>query len=233
MRTRRWVIGGCVGLFLASCRTAPPAGDAKEPAGRTDKVAAPNPAPVREGPIEVSLRVEAVTKSGQGFVESGKTLRTGDQIALHVGISEAAYVYVGHSAPTGAQTILYPTSGNELFAPGTERRIPAPGQWLRLDKEIGREDVFVYASRTPLSADEVLSRLKQDRARSQAAAAPAKTSAATTRPATKRPARRPSEDAPELLSANTRGLDLVDDKGADIQTDRGVTRAHFEINHAK
>lgn len=223
-------------LSLFACAAPRPAARPAQPepavAATAEPIPSPAPALALDGPIEVTLRVEAITREGHGFIESDKGLRSGDQIALHVGVKEPAYIYIGLASAGGGQSLLFPRgSASELLSPDSVRRIPQPGQWFRLDKDAGREDIFVYASRTPLTGDEVLTRLRRDSVGFRAAAL---ASAKPTAVAAARPRPRPSaNDAPGKLSADDRGLDLVDDKGADVQTDGGVTRAHFRIRHAK
>jgi hypothetical protein len=187
------------------------------------------PAPAApEKPVEVTLRVEAITKAGQHFIESDDTLRTGDRLALHVGVSEASYVYVGLASAAGTRALVFPAStAQTAVQPGTEQRIPAAGQWFKLDRDTGQEDVFVYASRRQLTSAEALDLVKKDsgRVKKPAAASPKKTSV-------KRPAATPRDDAPEALSPDTRGLEVVGDPTQDQASD-GVARRRFTIQHRR
>lgn len=239
----------CVAMLcLLGCRTPQAASetlaasrsDAADSAGKAAPVPGPPPVPALDGPIEVALRVEAITREGHRFIESNKSLQSGDQIALHVGLNEEAYVYIGVLSESRAPSILFPRGAqSERFSAGAERRIPQVGQWLRLDKDVGREDIFVYASRTALTLEEALARLKLDSARFRTVA-PASVrppGPASARPPAKAVApRAPTgmrDDGPGMLSAGNRGFDLVDERGVDVQTEGGVTRVHFQIMHTK
>jgi hypothetical protein len=196
-------------------------------------------------PVDVSLKVEAVTPRGQTFVDSGETLHTGDKIALHVGVNVPAYVYVALAAADGTQNLIFPRDDSNadgaILKPGGDRRVPAEGQWFRLDKTVGHEDIFVYASKKPLSKDDVLGRVVADNKKPRKAIA----GKGGKHPAPKpRPRNNDSggtghptgavvaanNDAPAASNDDTRGLELVDESTTGPDQ---VTRRHFSIDHSK
>jgi hypothetical protein len=183
-----------------------------------------------EKPVDLGLRVEALTRKGQGFIDSDEPLRSGDRLALHITVSEPAYVYVGYSSTGKAGSLLFPKSAPERIAPGVGFRYPPPGQWLELDKKFGQEDIFVYAAKRMLTNEETMALLKEDSAKVQ------RVSKATLSPKKKKVAKQPAQpgdDSPEALSASTRGLQVVGEGGAEVQAENGVTKAHFLIRHEK
>jgi hypothetical protein len=121
---------------------------------------------------------------------------------------------------------LYPKSGNEAqLKPGSATRIPAAGQWFRLDKETGQEDLFIYAAHQPLAADDLQARMTKDAAVVKPAAAPAK----------KKPRPRHASadaDAPGGLGGGTRGMTEETEDPAQVDQN-GVTTSHFAIRHKK
>lgn len=196
--------------------------------------AAAAPQVVDDGkPVEVDLKVEAVTAAGQGYVEFGQRLRAGDKLALHVTPSDAAYVYVALASTNEAPTLLYPRDGGPgVVAAGETARVPAVGKWFKLDGSAGREDIYVYAAKKPLFAEDVLARVKADAEAERLAAAQAE--AASRRKKTKRSPKGKADalaqnEAPGLVTAETRALELVDDEPAEA----GVTKKHFSIKHAR
>jgi hypothetical protein len=198
--------------------------------------------------VDVNLKVEAVTPKGQTFVDSGETLHTGDKIALHVGVNATSYVYVALAAADGTQNVIFPHDPAKpegaVLKPGSDQRIPGEGQWFRLDKTVGHEDIFVYASKKALTKDEVLARVVADNKKPRRPAGHKGgkgTPKGTPRPHgsgsgskeighTTGTVVAANDDAPTAANDDTRGLDLVDESttGADQ-----VTRRHFTINHSK
>ena len=182
--------------------------------------------PVDDGsPVDVSLRVEARTAKGVNTLASGQTLRSGDELALYVSAAEPAYVYVALASADGERNLLTA----EPLKPETERRIPEAGKWFRLDKETGHEDIFLYASRREVPKADVLARLAAD-------AEKAKSERRKAQAATKKPKepKKPSGNVAKSdvnASAETRGLEVVDEAVTDV--DRGITRKHFTIKHAR
>ncbi len=230
----------CMAALLMGCQTSSrasgtgPAGPAPTAAPTEAPTAAPSPAaaPTADKPIDLALRVEALTAKGPPkFIDSDESLRSGDRLALHVEVSEPSYVYVGHRAPNGKRSVIFPRSGNELFAPGMDHRIPAAGQWFKLDRDSGQEDLFLYASRKALTSDETLKLLESDSARWKRTEprAPAKT-VSKNKPGATQPSQ-PEDGMPGKLEPGNRGL--IIDESADIEADKDLTKAHFLIRHRK
>jgi hypothetical protein len=178
--------------------------------------------------------VEAITKQGQRTIDSKEVLRSGDRLALHVEVSQPAYVTVGLLSAKGVRTILFPKKENELLSAGTEHRIPPAGQWFRLDQDTGREDIFVYASKKPLKSNETLALLQKDGQKVRGAApsaAPSSPKKPTKQKKPVKPAQPQDEGGPEALSSDTRGIDVVGSE--EKQAEDGVTRMHFPIRHRR
>jgi hypothetical protein len=202
-----------------------------EPVAAAEPEPPAEPQVVDDGkPVEVDLKVEAVTAAGQGFVDFGQRLRAGDKLALYVTPDEAAYVYVAlASSNQDAPVLLFPGADQAaIVGAGKTERVPRVGRWFKLDGGAGREDLYVYAAKRPLTAEDVLSRVKADAEADRVAAA--KAEAAAKRKKKGKPNRPPlaQNDAPGLVSAETRSLELVEDEPAEA----GVTKKHFSIKHA-
>lgn len=221
---RSWILAGSLAVLLAGCKTAGPVQQARQDEAPDAGVAAPPPVPDR--PIAVDLKVEAMTRKGQGFIDSEEILRSGDKLALHLVLSDPAYVYVGLLAADGSKSVVFPKEGHQILSAGIDHRIPALGQWFKLDRDTGREDIFVYASRKPLASEQTLALLDQDAARVRQAKAPK-----VKHP--KRPSGSQGDDGPGALSPDTRGLDVVSDEQGQAKADPNLTRAHFPIRHKK
>jgi hypothetical protein len=163
-----------------------------------------------------------------------------------VGVNAPAYVYVALASADGSQAVIFPKADGQpdsaILKPGAEQRIPGDGQWFRLDKTVGHENIFVYAAKKPLTKEDVLSRVVADNKKPRKATPP---KGAGPRKPPKQP--KPShggggvgnttgtvvaanDDAPVASNDDTRGLELVDE--ATVGADQ-VTRKHFTINHAK
>jgi hypothetical protein len=225
-----WVLAGAALISMGGCKTAAPVQQRADEGGGggTAGTTAQPAQPAR--PIVVDLKVEAVTRKGQGFIDGQEILRSGDKLALHVALSESAYVYVGLLAADGSRSVVFPQGESTILGAAVDHRIPAPGQWFKLDRDSGQEDIFVYASRKPLTQEQTLALIAEDGARVRAQAPkPA--------PKAKRPrkpsAAAPPDDAPGGLSPDTRGLAVVTDEPADTKGDPDLTRAHFPIRHRK
>lgn len=230
----RSLLTWCTALSLVACRTtSQPNAGVQPPRATTSSAGAVASAQAK--PIELALHVEALTAKGPArFIDSDEVLRSGDRLALHVDVSEPAYVYVGHRAANGTRSVIYPRSGSELVAPGLDHRIPAAGQWFKLDRDAGQEDLFLYASRQQLSSEEMAKLLETDSARWKVTEArPRPKPPVKAKPASK-PGSTTSAPATEGVPPDldqSRGLDL--DTSGDIERGKDLTRAHFLIRHAK
>ncbi|MCS6913017.1 MAG: DUF4384 domain-containing protein [Myxococcales bacterium] len=203
---------------------------ASEPGDATQ--GGPGQTPARAEPIHVSLQVEALTKKGQHFIQSGETLRSGDRMALRVEVDRPAYVYIGQADSAGEPTLLFPRSGDERLQPGAPVRIPPPGQWFRLDKQTGEENLFVYASAQPIAPEALRARMQTDAESARAFSRTAAQDKGQGRGRKAGKGRSSSSDAPGGLTVGTRGLEL--DSGAGPQVlvdDKGVSTLRFTVRH--
>jgi hypothetical protein len=235
-----FAVAGCAGTAKSTPTTAStvPATQEAAPLEPPPHEIQPQAA-ANETPIDVRMLVEALTRTGQHMVAPTETLRSGDRMAIQVGVDQPAYVYVALAAADGTSSLLFPKSGDQLVKPRTITRIPPAGQWFRLDKDTGQEDLFVYASRQPLGTEELQTRMKSDTMVAKSLVTTAKTpskprkpksAAIRTKPAAASAASAES-DAPAGLSSSTRGLELDSEEPA--QTQNGVTAVHFAIRHSK
>jgi hypothetical protein len=108
-----------------------------------------------------TLGMEMSVQAKQGAapartIADGEVLRTGDQVVFGVRVSQPAHVYVFQKKQSGALDVLFPNSAisnlqNPLPA-GQLVRIPPGGQVFTLDdQDLGREQVYIAVSRSPLT----------------------------------------------------------------------------------
>ena len=107
------------------------------------------------------LAVTLLTQANQRWygVPPGSVLRSGESMALRVGLSRGAFVYVINQTDNGALRLLYPENEQEnRFMPGgSEIRIPPSNMdgskdVFVLDEKPGLEKMFVVASRARIPA---------------------------------------------------------------------------------
>jgi hypothetical protein len=229
---------------LAACAAQKPAPveptKAPEPVAQSTPPPEAKKPPPSDQPITVELRVEALTKSGSKMIESEDTLHSGDRMALQVSVDQPAYVYVALApADGGKPQVLYPPkdAAEAQVQPGAATRIPPAGQWFRLDKDTGQEDILVYAAHEPMSAETLEKNMLTD-AREFAGKKPAQPK--KPKPPKKKVASSSSstsssggggDDAPGGLGSGTRGLALDTEEPA--KTEGGITSLHFAIHHKK
>ena len=220
---RGWIAGtGLVlGGLLLGCAgsqkpSTPPPTTVTEPA-----VTTPTPAP--EKPVELSLRIDAISGSkGAMSLQPGDSLRSGDQIAISVSVDQPAYVYIAVSSSTEAPKLIFPKSGDQLVSPGQALRIPGNAEkWIPLDFKVGQDDIFAYAAPRPIPNSELLNMINADAEAAKKAAAKRVSKPAskpkTSKPKTgKPPAAATSPTEPGGLSADSRGLSIGDD---DVEVD--------------
>jgi hypothetical protein len=234
VQVRYSLVVGCAVALLSGCRTTTSETTGARPEAPPPAPAFPAPQPALE-PIDVTLRVEASTSKGRRFIESDEALHSGDRVALHVSLNEPAYVYVGHAAASGRRTVIFPPAGSQLLAAGVHR-IPEPGQWFKLDRDVGEEDLFVYASRAPLTSEQMDAFLKDDTVkwrRVRPAPGPEPKTTNTKRRSTHRRRLAAAGEEPGALSPATRGLSLVAEEGSEVEIDKDLTKVHFLIRHRK
>jgi hypothetical protein len=103
--------------------------------------------------LSIRLQVRARRDHLTFDVPPDGTLYTGDFIELRVAVNTKAYVDVIQLSPDGRPTALLSSSGGVLLRPGGARRIPfEPTDWYQLDEDVGKETVYVIASREPIAA---------------------------------------------------------------------------------
>jgi uncharacterized protein DUF4384 len=215
------------------------------PPATTEPPPPPAPPPDPNRPINVRLQVEAQTRTGLRTVLPDETLHSGDRMAMTFVVDEPAYVYVALAAADGSTQLIFPRPGSDArVSAESPTRVPPVGQWFRLDKSTGQEDLFVYAARDPLSPETLSARLKTDAAKAKDKAKASASSSArkpgdprrgssgtSPKPPPRGGTTPPKDpDAPGGLSSANRGMQLEDDP---TQVSNGVTSLHFGVKHAK
>lgn len=94
---------------------------------------------------------------GDTTLKDGDTMYTGQNYQMAFRTSMESYVYVYHIGSSGQLYKIFP--GDDYLAPGNTFRNPLPGgtihwipgekHWLRQDDQVGKEQIYVIASRTP------------------------------------------------------------------------------------
>lgn len=224
---RGWVVGAGLivgGLWLGCAGSQKPSPQA--PSTPTPVATAQPAAAAPEKPIELSLRIDAISGSkGTLSLQPGDSLRSGDQIAISVSVDQPAYVYIAVASSTEAPKLIFPKSGDQLVSPGQALRIPANAEkWIPLDFKVGQDDIFAYAAPRPIPNGELLNLINADAEAAKKAAA--KRAKPASKPASKpsskptkpsKPAASPAQATePGGLSADSRGLTISDD---DVEAD--------------
>ena len=117
--------------------------------------------------LVLSMEAELPESAGGGVrtVKPDEPLPTNTRVYFNVEVSTQAYVYIFQNNASSGLTVLFPDerigTKNPLQA-NRESRIPNGDLRFRLnDKDIGFEDVYIAASRTPLKdLDEALARVR-------------------------------------------------------------------------
>jgi hypothetical protein len=206
-----------------------PPGGAKAP---DTTVTTPPPAPVSDKPVELTLKMDAITaKEGNIELKPGGTLKSGDRMAITFSVDQPAYVYIAMAPATGSPTILYPKSGDELVKPGQSTRFPSNAEkWIKMDETTGVENFFVYASKTPLPSSDLINMVNAD------AAAAKKRAAASGHSGSKSSGKSKSGggSAP-VLTADSRGVEVEGEEPetqpTSVAGSPGVVRKSFSVNH--
>lgn len=207
------------------------AGAQKNTAAATPAPAAaapvPAPAPASNKPVELSLRIDALSASkGALSLQPGDSLRSGDQIAISVTVDQPAYVYIAVASSSEPPKLVFPKSGDQQIQPGQVLRIPNNTEkWIPLDFKVGEDDVFAYAAVRPIPSGDLLNLIGADaeaakkafsKRAAKSAAKPAAKPAAPKAAKPAKPSAAPATDEPGGLSAGSRGLTISDD---DAETD--------------
>lgn len=186
-----------------------------------DPVAATPTEPAK--PVDVSLRLDAISSAKGAFeMQPGDVLKSGDRMAVSVRVDQPAYVYVTLISSDGTPQRLFPKSGDQQITPTEPLRIPKNAEkWITLDKNTGQENVFVYAAKKPLQAEEQLTLLNTDIEAVKAAAAKRKKASS-------------KKAEPTHLTADSRGVKLEDDEVGELPAAgevNGVVKKRFVLQH--
>lgn len=232
-KSSRTAVGLCLivsGLVLGCAGQQKPSPAPAATATTTPSTSSPV-APVSAKPVEMSLRIDAIsTSKGLMSLQPGDSLRSGDQIAISVSVDQPAYVYIAVASSTEAPKIIFPKNGDQQVMPGQALRIPSNAEkWIPLDFKVGQDDIFAYAAPRPIPNGELLNLISTDadaakkafakRAAKSASKPAAKPAAKPAKPGSAGPGKPgsagPSQE-PAGLSADSRGLTISDD---DSETD--------------
>lgn len=191
-------------------------------------VTAPEPTPVAttapDKPVDLMLRIDAISATKGAFeLQPGDVLKSGDRLAVTVRVDQPAYVYVTVISSDGSSKRLFPKDGDQQVTPSEPLRIPKnPEKWIPLDSTTGQENVFVYAAKKPLGAEEQLTLLNADVETVKAAAK-----------RSSKPKASKGKDAPSHLTADSRGVILEDEEGSPPSTvdPSGVVKKRFIVRH--
>lgn len=217
---------GCAGSQKGGSSPNPPPATTEPPAASATPVASP----ARDKPVELSLRIDALSASkGALSLQPGDSLRSGDQIAISVTVDQPAYVYIAVASSSEPAKLVFPKSGDQQVQPGQVLRIPGNAEkWIPLDFKIGEDDIFAYAAVRPIPSAELLNLISADAEaakKSFAKRAAKSASKPLAKPAPKptkagKPGPSPAAEEPGGLSANSRGLTISDE---DTETEAAPT----------
>ncbi|MFO0576756.1 MAG: DUF4384 domain-containing protein [Polyangia bacterium] len=218
---------------LLACTTPQKKPDEVPPGGATTVQAPPTTPPpaVSDKPVELTLKMDAITaKEGNIELKPGGTLKSGDRMAISFSVDQPAYVYIAMAPATGAPTILYPKSGDELVKPGQTVRFPSNAEkWIKMDESTGVENFFVYASKTPLPSSDLINMVNAD------AATAKKRAAARAATSGKSSGKSKSGSAAPVLTADSRGVEVEGEEPetqpTSVAGSPGVVRKSFSVNH--
>ncbi|HVK67167.1 MAG TPA: DUF4384 domain-containing protein [Polyangium sp.] len=117
--------------------------------------------------LTLSMEAELPESAGGGTrtVKPDEPLPTNTRVFFKVDVKPRAYVYIFQNNTSSGLTVLFPDERIGTKNPlegGQASRIPSGDARFRLnDKDLGFEDIYVAASRTPLrSLDEALARVR-------------------------------------------------------------------------
>jgi len=152
--------------------------------------------------VEVAYNARESSTGAFRDIRDGDTLRTGEQVAIGVSVSQDAYLYLFQYHANGTADVLFPDTriaiGNPLRA-GQTVRLPPNGQVYTVDSnDVGVETVYIVASQRQLTdLGSALSRANGGRPASEAGVKAAMTDLI--------------EEGNPLCEGNLRGLTLTDD----------------------
>lgn len=145
-----------VGPMVAAVQQAPSEGDRRVALDALYQHAVPSQQRQEEVTLLLSMEAELPESAGGGFrtVKPDEPLPTNTRVFFKVEVTPRAYVYIFQNNASSGLTVLFPDerigTRNPLES-GAESRIPNGDLRFRLnEKDIGFEDVYIAASRTPL-----------------------------------------------------------------------------------
>ena len=98
---------------------------------------------------EVTPRGTAVARP----LATGEALHGGDRIMLRLQVDQPAYVALLGKAQSGQVSVLYPRGSDLKLEPGSIKSIPSDGAAIELDDVGGEENLYVVASKQPISRE--------------------------------------------------------------------------------
>jgi hypothetical protein len=103
-------------------------------------------------PSEIQTRGKAPEYVEVG-IEDGGVLKSGDLFKINFQLQEEAYVYLLSLNSQGNLSKLYPNKDMELPVKFESKKLysfPTEDEWLKLDKNIGQEKIYLLASPDPI-----------------------------------------------------------------------------------
>jgi hypothetical protein len=116
---------------------------------REAALSAPRGMAIEEAPLTVELWTR-VSGSQAGPLLKDASLDSNDRIYLSARASTKAHVYLVYCNDR-RELVRYPKTGSLVIDEGQRASVPESGNALRLDKNPGREALYVIASRHPLA----------------------------------------------------------------------------------
>lgn len=119
----------------------------------------PGPRPTAAEAV-VALQIKSPTGTGTGWrtLAPGDTLHSGERFGLRIEVTAPVYLHVAQRSTGGQAVTLWPAAGAQaaLASPGRVTQLPATdGGWFQLDEQPGEEDIYVVASRAPVTQKEI------------------------------------------------------------------------------
>jgi hypothetical protein len=131
---------------VAPAAPASTANPVTQPAALGSTSPAPSPLAFR-----YSLR-KRISNARSEEVDTDTTFVSGDAIKVLVTLNDAGYLYVAQRGSSGNWTVLFPRGENNFVSGYTDLEIPRDsGSWLQFDANPGVEQLFVAASRRPIT----------------------------------------------------------------------------------
>ncbi len=155
-----------VGTLVGKVKSAPSDDDKLIALGELYQHTVPDEKRVEEVALKLAMEAELPSGGGVFTVRPGMPLPTGAKAWTWVEVTPEAYVYIFQKSQNGSVNVLFPDEriGTKNPLAGSMRvRIPnEPLKFKLNDKDIGTEQVYFAASRTPLtSLDAALARVRE------------------------------------------------------------------------